>query len=286
MTARIRASLLATLLLLPVVIAQGGPPDPAPQLQKLEPMIGNWSGRGTAQMGPGAPTPWTARGSYRRVLGGHFVREDFEIVFEGRPVPMVFRTYLGWDHERGRYVNATVTNAGAARLHGVDLLENGTLLQLMRQEQQGLPYAERARSRVSGDTMQLTIDLLMPDGPSATIVDGTLQRGGPAFEVDWNCKGFAGASPAAPLQRLLRSAGDYDVEGAMVHEPGAAAVAIHGTDSFRGVFGGTIFHGETKGAAAGMPGEYVGDVFWCFDAERDCLHGIYVSNFGGVRTDG
>lgn len=279
----LRASILLTVVLLPFVAAQEGPPGPAPELQKLGPMLGNWAGTGTAQMGAEA-AKWRAHASYRWCLDGHFLQEDFQIAFEGRPAPMVFRAYLGWDRENGRYVNATVNNAGAARLHEFHLLDDGTMLQAMQHHQGSLPYAERARTRVSGEAMQLTIDLLMAEGPSLQVIDGTLTRTDEVFTLDWQTKGFEHAIPAPELQMLARSAGDYEVQGSMVIVPGQPPLQITGTDSFRPVFGDTIFYGTTKGAAEGVPGEYRGDVFWGFDAPRKCLTAVYVSNMGEVMT--
>jgi hypothetical protein len=132
--------------------------------------------------------------------------------------------------------------------------------------------------------MTMTIDMLMPEGPSTQILDGTLTRSDTAFEVDWNAKSWQGAMPAPELQLLARSAGAYDVRGAMVGAPGQPEVAITGTDTFRRVFGDTIFHGHTVGAAEGIPGEYRGEVFWSFDTDRKCLVGVYVSNFGEVMS--
>lgn len=277
---RIRhALLLFTVVLLPSATAQEGPPDPAPELQKLAPFLGNWAGSGTAHMGP-APTKWRARGSYRWCLDGQFLQEDFEVTFEGRPVPMVFRAYLGWDREHRRYVNASLNNGGAAQLNEFHLLDDGTMLQVMHQHHNGLPGAERSRARVAGEAMWLEIDLLAAQGPAVQVIEGTLTRQGEMYEVDWDSKGFEGAVPAAALQQLNRSAGTYAVTGAMVMAPGQPEGAITGTDAFRPVFGGTIFHGHTTGSFAGIPGEYRGDVFWSYDALRRCLTGVYVSNFG------
>ncbi len=276
-----RTLLLLTLVVSPFAVAQEGPPGPAPELQRLAPALGNWAGSGTAHMGP-SPTKWRARGSYRWCLDGHFLQEDFEIVFEGRPVPMVFRAYFGWDREHGRYVNASVNNGGAAQLHEVQLLADGTLLQVRAPHPTGPPTAERVRTRVAGESMTMAIDLLMAEGASMQVLDGTLARTDEVFELDWDSKGLQGAVPAPELQLLARSAGTYDVKGSMVMVPGQPAIAITGTDSFRGVFGDTIFHGHTVGAAEGVPGEYRGEVFWSFDAVRKCLAGIYVSNAGEV----
>ncbi|MBX3464036.1 MAG: DUF1579 family protein [Planctomycetes bacterium] len=265
--------------------AQEGPPGPAAELAKFQSLVGHWAGGGTAQFGPGAPpVKWTARGSYQWVMDGHFVQEDFEVAFDGQPVPMVFRAYLGWDRENGRYVSATIGNGGSVRLHEAHWLEDGTLLQLMHQRQAGLPYAERTRTRVEGGTMSLAIDLLMVDGPLLQTVAGKLGRAEKGYTADWTTAAFQGAEPAPDLTRLVRSAGDYEVEGAMVMAPGGPEIVIRGTDSFRPVFGGTVFFGATVGTAEGLPGEYRGDVFWGYDADRRCLHGVYVSNFGEVMA--
>ena len=49
---------------------------------------------------------------------------------------------------------------------------------------------------------------------------------------------------------------------------GMPPIRIGGVDQFRPVFGGVIFHGHTEGAAEGMPGKYVGEVFWAHDPRR------------------
>lgn len=280
----VRASLFAAVVLLPVAVAQQGMPEPAPELKKFAPMVGSWAGSGTASMGPGAPTKWTARGSYGWCLDGQFLQEDFEITFEGMSMPMVFRAYYGWDREHGRYVSAIANNAGVAELHEVYWLADGTMMQMMRQHQAGLPYAERTHARVVGEAMQTTIDVLMPEQASTQVVEGTLTRTDTAYTVDWKAKGWQGAMPAPELQQLLRSAGDYDVTGAVVMGPGLPEAKITGTDAFRGVFGDTLFHGSTIGSMEGTPGTYRGEVFWSFDAVRKCLHAVYVSNMGEVMA--
>ncbi|MBL9076715.1 MAG: DUF1579 family protein [Planctomycetes bacterium] len=273
--------LLVAAILFPPLCAQGAP-EPAPELKRLEPLLGNWAGSGGADFGEALQ--WKARSSYRWVHDGHFLQEDTEIVFDGGMAPMVFRSYLGWDRDLGRYVNVVVHNGGLAKVHEFQLLADGTMLQTMLQSQQGQPYAERVRTTVRGESMALTIDLLLAEGASRTALEGTLTRSDQEYEVDWQCKAFDGAMPAPELQQLQRSAGVYEVRGAMVMAPGMPEVAITGTDTFQRVFGDTILHGVTVGTAEGMPGEYRGDVFWSFDAARKCLHGVYVSNFGEMMA--
>lgn len=272
-----------SLLAAPFASAQEAPPGPAPELQKLAPLVGHWSGSGSVQMGPQA-SKWTAQSTYAWVLDGHFLQEDTRVVFDDMAAPMTFRAYHGWDRENGRYVTAAIDNGGEARLEPLHLLPDGTMVQLQRRYEQGLPYAERARWRVDGDAMELRIVLLTTEGPSATAVEGTLARGEEAFAIDWDSAAWNDAKPAPELQRLARSAGTYTFSGAMVMQPGAPATEITGTDTFAPVFGGTIFRGESVGEAEGMPGQWRGEVFWSFDAHRKCLAGVYVGNMGEVMT--
>lgn len=264
--------------------AQDPMAGPAPELKKLEPLIGNWSGSGKMSEPSGAVTPWQANGSYRWCLDGHFVQEDFAISFEGMAAPFVFRAYLGWDAENKRYVNAMANNSGKAELNEVTLLPDGSILQLMLQRQMGLPYAQRSLFQVTGDTMTHTVDLLMANGASMTIVDGTFRRGGDGHAGALTGPTFMAAKPHGSIARLARSAGVFEVNGEMVMAPGQAPIKITGSDTFTPVFEGTVIHGHTEGVAEGMPGKYVGEVFWAHDEARDCLVGIYVSNFGEVMT--
>ncbi len=267
-----------------LAVAQGGPPGPAAELQKLAPLVGNWGGTGTATFGPGAPpTKWEARGTYRWCLDGNFLQEDFEIVFAGQSAPMLFRTYLGWDRENQRYVAATANNSGDVRLHEVTVLPDGTLMQLMMQSEHGQPNAERSLLKVVGDTMTHSIDLLLMSGPSLSVVDGTFHRGGKGFDGAMEGAAFAGAAADPAIARLGRSAGIYQVHGEMIM-PGMPAMTIQGTDTARACWGGTVVHVHTDGSAEGMPGDYHGDVLWGHDAARHCLVGVFVSNMGEVSA--
>ncbi len=277
-------ALVLSLLAVPAALAQEGPPGPAPELKKLEPMVGNWTGTGSFNQPGGKPSKWYARGTYRWALDGHFLQEDFSIVFEGQPAPLVFRAYLGWDRENKRYVNAVAMNAGEVSLHEVKLLPDGTLLQIMLQQQMGQPYAERSLLKVEGDKMTHSIDLLMSQGASITIIDGTFTRGGESFDGQFGAATWMGAKPHEAIGKLARSAGAYDVVGEMLMAAGQPPIGVTGVDTFRAVFGGTVLHGHTEGEAAGMPGKYVGEVFWGHDAAKNCLCAVYVSNMGEVMS--
>lgn len=272
---------ISLLVLQAAAIAQGMP-GPAAEVQKLAPLIGNWEGTGEATFGPGAPpTKWSARGTYRWALGGHFVREDFELSFEGMG-PMLFRSYMGWDAEGQRYVNAMASNGGEARLHTMTLLPDGTMLQVMLQVQEGVPYAERSLFQVDGDKLKHAVDLLMMAGRSTTVVDGFFTRGGKGFDGAMDAGAFLDKPPAALVARLARGKGSYAVDGEVVMAPGQPALKLHGTDVLHSVWGGGVVIVESTGGAEGMPGQYESIVLWGHDELRRCLVGVYVSSTGQV----
>lgn len=265
--------------------AQEGMPAPAAELQKLAALVGNWHGEGKATLGTGAKaTEWHAQGSYRWVLDGHWLREDFAIHFADMAMPLVFRAYLGWDAENQRFVNAAINNGGEVGLHELALLPDGALVQMMLQNQEGVPYAERVRIRVDGDTMLHTIDMMMPEGAAVQVVDGTFKRGGAAYDGDFGVATWQGKKPGEPMRKLGRSAGVYATDGTMVMMPGQPAMHITGKDTFATVFGGLVLQGRSDGTAEGFPGEYHSEVFWGWDERRHRFTAVYLSNMGEVGT--
>jgi len=276
------AAVLLTAFAVPLA-AQQGPPAPAPELQKLAPLLGNWHGTGTANLAAATPTKWSARGTYRWCLDGHFLQEDFELSFEGRPVPLVFRAWLGWDRENRRYVNALANSSGEVALHPMTLQPDGTMVMLMLQAENGVPYAERSLFKVEGDKLVHSIDLLLPQGASKSVVDGFFTRGGDGFDGAFDGAPFAQhADPMMMIGRLGRSAGTYDLAGEVLMAPGAPMLKIHGKDTVRTLWQGAVVHMHSDGGAEGTPGEYHSDLVWGFDSLRKSLRGVYVSNTGAV----
>ena len=77
-----------------------GPPKPAKELEKFSRLIGYWKGEGTSKGGPDQPEgKWTSTSHVRKVLDGHFLREDLRIdgVGEGWPGPIQFISFMGYD---------------------------------------------------------------------------------------------------------------------------------------------------------------------------------------------
>jgi hypothetical protein len=272
----------AVLALATLVPAQE-PPKPAAELQQLAAFVGNWQGEGTMTEPGNVVTKWKGIGTYQWALDGHFVREDFRIEFDGMPVPVVMHGYLGWDRENQRFVHLHVSSAGEAALHTMTVA-GGAATSFSLHEQGGMAYSQRMVFAVRGDTLSHTVDLLLPQGPSLAMVAGSFRRGGDGFAGKFDSPAFNGAVPHADLARLTKSAGDYQTEGQMVMAPGMPPIKITGTDRFRAAYGGVLFHGHTEGAAEGMPGKYVGEVFWAYEPKRKSLFAVYLSNMGEIMA--
>ncbi|MBL8857801.1 MAG: DUF1579 family protein [Planctomycetes bacterium] len=278
-----RHSLLFLLLLAPGVQAQEGAPKPAAELQKLAPLVGNWSGSGTAAFGPGAPpVKWEAHATYRWCLDKFFLQEDFKITFEGVPAPFLERGIHGWDSERQSFVAVKVDNRGMARFDQTAMLADGTLLQFMEQKQVGTPFTERQRTRVVDGKLHFRVDLLMAEGASTQFLDGLLEPTDKVCDVAFTSPTFLGETPAEPMQKLARVAGVYDMHGSVVVAPGVPALKIAGTETFESAFGGTVLYGHSNGKAEGMTGSYHAEVFWAYDADRRTFINVFASNMGEI----
>ena len=284
MAHRLRPTFALTVALAAAAPAQDGAPAPAAELKMLTPLVGNWHGGGSLHEPGDRETRWKAGCSYRWVLDGHFLREDMRIAFDGMEGEVVAFAYLGWDREQRRFVRLMVTNSGKVQLHTLRVGADGRLTTLSLQRQGEQDYAERMAFVVKGDTLHHTVDLLLPDGPSVAIVDGTFQRGGEAVAVGLEAAPFLGGTPHPDQAKLVRSAGRYTTEGTFAMGPGQPAVKVHGTDDFRSGFGGLVLHGHTEGEAEGLPGNYVVEVFWAYDELRQCLVAHYLSNLGELMT--
>lgn len=271
---------LSSMVLSHRAAAQGGPPGPAPELQRLAPLAGNWTGSGVMHEPGGATTKWTADGSCAWCLEGHFLQAVFAVRFDGVDGTFHFRDYYGWDRERHRYVVARVDSGGQARLHDLQRLADGALVRLSLTTQGEATFAEREVVKVDGDEMTLATHLLIAAAAPVHLIDGRFARGGPGCAADRDGEPWQGAVPHEQIARLCRSAGVYDVSGEMVMAAAQPPIGIRGTDTFSARYSGLVLHGRTEGEVQGLPGEYVGDVFWAYDQARGCLGGFYVSNAG------
>lgn len=256
--------------------------SPAKELAKFEPLIGNWSGGGKMMEPGGASTNWTAQSTYQWALNKHFVQEDFIIKFEGMDAPMTFRNYLGWDRENQRYVSAMASNQGVCRLTDISFLADGSMMQMIIHRLEGVPYIERARSKVTDDSMSMHIEVMMQEGASVTMIDSTLKRSEDAIECDWGEDAWMGMTPNDHMKKLRVIRGQYEVKGEMVMAPGAPAMKITGSDRFMMIWDGNVMHGKTLGFSDDSPEVYESHAFWAWDEGRKCVSTVFVDSMGQI----
>jgi hypothetical protein len=84
---------------------------PGAQHKKLEELVGTWDATATMTMAPGAP-PSVSKGSstYRAVLGGRYVMQEWEGQMMG--MPMTGIGYFGYDNVNKKYVMSWIDNMG------------------------------------------------------------------------------------------------------------------------------------------------------------------------------
>jgi hypothetical protein len=256
--------------------------SPAKELAKFQPLIGNWEGAGKMMEPTGDSTNWTSKSTYQWVLNKHFVQEDFLIKFEGMDASMTFRNYLGWDRENQRYVTAVATNQGVCRLNDVSILPDGTFMQMITHSLAGVPYIERARTKVTGDSMSMQIDVLMTAGASTAMIDCKLTRSEKAFECDWGEDAWMGMAPNEHMKKLRVIRGQYKTNGEMVMVPEMPAVKITGIDRFMMIWDGNVMHATTFGFAEGTPEAYESHAFWAWDELRGCISAVSVDTMGQI----
>lgn len=276
-----RVLVLPLLLVVTGVAAAQEAPKPAPELQKLAPLIGSWRGTGTAQMGPGEPSKWESQTTYAWALGDFFVQEDTVVRFDGMPRPLVMRSYLGWDAENRRYVAAGADNDGTVAVRAIEFAADGSIVHFVDGFHEGLRHLERYTRRVDGDTMAFAIDVLGTTGPSAQLVQGTMKRSGQAAPLALDASAFT-ATPVPAMLQLGKTAGTYSVKASMIMSPGMPAMDITGQDEVERLFDGTIVRVHTTGTAEGSPDQYVGELFYGFDRRDNCIRAVYVSNMGEI----
>lgn len=282
---RLLSSSIALLLSLPAVGQDMPDMSPAKERLKFGPLVGNWAGEGTVtEPGPSGPVTkaWTATGSYRWVMGGHWLQEDFTIHFAGMQTPLVFRSYWGWDRERGRYVGVAVSNEGGASVVEPAFLPDGTMVTIVPRVDHGMSFVERSTVAVAGDKMTMQMDLMLPQGDQLRMVSGAFQKVDKVPAPNADAAVFMGAPVREDMQKLGRIAGVYDVVGEMIPAPGAPSMTIRGTDTYTKLWQGSVVHVRTEGSADGAPDVYEMHAYFAWDGVADCMKLVFVSNMGEV----
>jgi len=275
----------ATLLLplIPVLTIATAPaqleaPKPAPELQKLAPMIGTWKSTGTMTPQPGMePVPWTSKSSARWVLDGHFVREDVRIEFnDPSPSTLQFISFTGWNRERKRFQALEVSNMGTVSVSQPHFLPSGAIVGTVTAIEEGQPTIDRWISRYDGDESTMVNHRAVGEGAFFVHIKGTGKRISPEpselepLDIAFN--------PVAldKMKRFAAMIGSYDVQGSMTTAPGEPSAEITGSDSYQLIFGGTVLANHVKG----QPMDYEGLGFVGWNPATNSYGRIEISNTG------
>lgn len=119
------AIVISTLLLVAVAFAQTGPPQPAPELKKLDYFSGSWSSSGEAKpgpMGPGGKFSESGKGDW---MQGNFflvIHSDFNGGEMGNAKGVA---YMGYDPQEKVYTYDAFSSMGEA-IHSKGTLDGDT----------------------------------------------------------------------------------------------------------------------------------------------------------------
>ncbi|GEM_PF-2903468 len=225
-----------------------GPPGPAPEMKKLEPMLGHFEGEGFFVGEAGGPRmPWKAVSVVRKVLGGHWQVEDTVIEFEARGLPkLYFHTYTGWDRERKRYVIYMTGNTGRADRMDLEILGDGRILTSSSMIEEGKRVLEWNLSEYDDKGFRF-VDKRSVDGADPFVsIQGRFLRVG-KVEAEFVDAAFPTPKPVPELAALRGIAGKYRLKGAVIPMPGMEEMPISGVQTVRSVFSGRVLFFESIG---------------------------------------
>lgn len=271
---------LSVLCTLSLATAQA-PAAPAKELAKLEAMIGHWEGSGTAVMAKGAPAmEWTSRSMIRKVMDGHFLREDVVIDFgPALPAVLEFTSFYGWDRDSKSYQQISVGNTGMIVKQPMYLMPDGSFVTAGTEVQEGVPVNSRWVAKYNKDgTGSMYSHQCNGGGEFYEHVVGTSKRVD-AVEASMRSGGsFMVPPPGDEMQRLNRMAGTYDVKGKMLADPSQPMMDIWGTNTATPIFGGTVLEMTT----VGNPGNYKAWTAIAWNGNTGEYDQVYVNSMGEI----
>jgi len=220
-----------------------GPPRPPKELEKFSPLIGYWEGSGTVSHGPGVPPgKWTSTSHVRKVLDGHFLREDMRVDFEGEMfnAPLQFITFLGYDAQKQRFMSYTLSNMNSAESTEITWEDDHTMVSTATNFYQGKPVASRWVTKVEGDKLSYLSHEVHGSGEPYQHVKGTAKRvkNKPEARILDASHAFM-TKPDPEMEKLKGLAGTYRFKGEMLMMPGMPMMGISGTTTGEFIFGGT-----------------------------------------------
>ena len=261
-----------------------GMPQPAKELAKLSRLIGHFKGEGTVKNSPDLPaSKWTSITHCRKVLGGHFLREDVRIdTGEETPAPLMFRTFYGVDSNNKRFMHYSIGNMGNATKGELTWSDDDTLISANSMVQDGKRVIERWTTSFTDDGYTVVGHKAVDGGDFFVCVQGSMKRvsGKPEAKIMEASDAYM-VKAAGEMAKLKPMVGKYRFAGEMCVMPSMPMQPISGTSNCDFIFSGTILETTIHGdPAEGSPVKYEG---WCamaWNARDKCYVSISVSNMG------
>lgn len=208
-----------------------GFPKPAKELEKFSRLIGYWQGEGTSRSGPGTPmSKWTSSSHIRKVLDGHFLREDLRIDSDGWQTPLQFIQFYGYDQHKKRFIGIGISNMGSAELGEITFQDDNTMIQTSAKLKQGKRVVERWVTKFGDDgKISFVGHEAIGDGDWFVHAQGTSTRidGEPKAKIVDASHAFM-ASPTAEMGKLKGLIGTYRFNGEILIMPGTPMRPISG----------------------------------------------------------
>lgn len=257
-----------------------GPPQPAKELEKFSRLIGYWQGQGTSRMGPSKPmAKWTSTSHVRKVLGGHFLREDTHIESDSWQTPLQFISFFGYDQHKKRHIKIDVSNFGTAERTEISFQDDDTMVSASTKLLDGKRTVERWITRLGEGKVSYVGNMVIGDGEWFVHVKGTSTKvdGKPKTEiVD---AAFMGMTSNDNMGKLKGMTGTWKFKGEMLMSPGMPMIPISGESITERLFGGmvlrTIVNGDPVNGQA-----YKGWYAMVWDPAEQNYVSVAVNNLG------
>jgi hypothetical protein len=240
-----RTVLAILALTLAIAGVQAQPPAAPPkEMVRFDKILGNWSGSGTTRVtAEGPEVPWTSRSTTRKVMGGHYVRDDGIIEFKGPdPMTLALITHYCWDPIQNRYVVYVIGNTGELHTTEMQWSDENTMIQHSVTNRGGQRMSERWVAHIKKDEMTFEVEAAGASGGLWTMVKGKLSRAKDAQPVTLDKVGGLEMMPQTEqMERLCRLAGNYAIKGTWSMAPNQPGMEFAGWERMRPAFGGVVF---------------------------------------------
>lgn len=215
------------------------PAGPPKEMSRFDAVLGYWKGSGTSAGPDGQKMPWTSVNHARKVMGGHFVRDDVIITIEAGPMKMElgFINIYAWDATRNTHVAYQFGNNGVCTANDVSWLDDDTMVQMSIGEQQGQRMMEHWKTKLGKDSISFKGTSILDTGASFVMVEGSMKR---ADEMKIDATRLAPfMTPVGDeMKAAARMSGQYEVTGKYSMGPGTPNVEFVGREMIRPIFGG------------------------------------------------